>query len=289
MPAATLGVVIDGVLVGGLYALVSIGLTLVFGVMRLVNLAHGELIVGGAYLAIVSVGLLHWNPFLALLVVAPLLAAIAYPLQRWLLNPLLPAGLEAPLVATFGLSLIAQTLFLLLFSGNPRSLQVSYAVTGITVFGHPVRTVFLIGGLGGGALIVATYLLVSATPFGRSLRAAAEDPEAAATVGINVPHVYALTLALSAALASVAGVMIAIAFSVTPTTGLSWLLRGFTVIVLGGMRSIWGTLAGGILIGLLEESVAAAIGPTYQDLIVFSALVVVLLLRPQGLFGGGHR
>src|SRR5579875_3677360 len=264
MPAATLGVVIDGVLVGGLYALVSIGLTLVFGVMRLVNLAHGELIVGGAYLAIVSVGLLHWNPFLALLVVAPL-------------------------VATFGLSLIAQTLFLLLFSGNPRSLQVSYAVTGITVFGHPVRTVFLIGGLGGGALIVATYLLVSATPFGRSLRAAAEDPEAAATVGINVPHVYALTLALSAALASVAGVMIAIAFSVTPTTGLSWLLRGFTVIVLGGMRSIWGTLAGGILIGLLEESVAAAIGPTYQDLIVFSALVVVLLLRPQGLFGGGHR
>jgi branched-chain amino acid transport system permease protein len=289
MLTAALGIVIDGLLVGGLYALVSIGLTLVFGVMRLVNLAHGELIVGGAYLTIVIVNLLHWNPLLVLLVVAPLLASIAYPLQRWLLNPLLPAGLEPPLVATFGLSLIAQTLFLLFFSGNPRSLSVSYAVTGIAIFGHTVRTIFLIGGLGGVVLVVITYVLVTSTPFGRSLRAAAEDPEAAATVGIDVNHIYALTLALSAALASVAGVMIAIAFSVTPTTGLNWLLRGFTVIVLGGMRSIWGTLAGGVLIGLLEESVAAVISPTYQDVIVFSALVVILLLRPQGIFGGGRR
>jgi branched-chain amino acid transport system permease protein len=270
---------------GGLYATVALGLTLVFGVMRLVNLAHGELLIGGGYLSLFASQHLGMDPLVSLVVVVPTLMLIAYPTQRILLNPLVAHGQEPPLVATFGLSIVAQTLFLMAWSGDDRSLSAGYGLSGVNVLGTRVRSIMVIA-LGVGIVLVGlTHLLLTRTRFGVALRAASEDPEAATSMGINVNHVYAATFAIGAGLAAFGGVLIGVAFSLTPTAGLTWLLRAFTVIVLGGMGSIVGTLAGGIGIALAEEYGALAFGPQYRDLIVFSLLVIVLVIRPQGLMG----
>jgi branched-chain amino acid transport system permease protein len=276
---------ITAVFLGGLYATSALGLTLVFGVMRVVNLAHGELLIGSAYLAFFCSEHLGLDPFASLILVIPAMMLLAYPLQRLLINPLVAHGQEPALVATFGLSIIAQTLFLLAFASDDRSLHASYALTGVDILGTQVRTILVIGLGVGVVLVTTTHLALTRLRFGMALRAAAEDPEATASLGIDVKHVYALTFAIGAALCAFGGVLIGVAFSFTPTTGLTWLLRAFTVIVLGGMGSILGTLAGGIAIALAEEYGAAIFGPQYRDLIVFSLLVIVLVVRPQGLMG----
>jgi branched-chain amino acid transport system permease protein len=280
-----MGDLINGIFVGGVYTSVALGLTLVFGVMRLVNLAHGELLVGGGFLAYTVTSQLGIDPLVALLLVAPALMLVAYPVQRFVLNPLMPHGMEAPLVATFGLSIVAQTVLAIVYTSNARSLNASYGETGVAIAGQQVRTVFVIALAAAVALVCTLHLALTRLRIGRALRAAAERPAVAATMGIDVAHVYALTFALAAGLSAVGGVIVGVAFSLTPTTGASWLLRAFTVIVLGGMGSVWGTLAGGIFVGVAQQLGARAFGPQYTDLVVFTLLVVVLVLRPQGLFG----
>jgi branched-chain amino acid transport system permease protein len=277
--------VINGLMVGGLYAAVALGLTLVFGVMRLVNLAHGEMLVAGAFLSYVVVTELDVDPLLSLIAVVPVVMLAAYPVQRYLLNPLLSHGMEPPLVATFGISIIAQTGFLLIFGADPKSLEASYATSGVDILGERVRSVLLISLIAGVLLVAGLHLALTRLRYGKALRAAAIDPEAASTLGIDVKHLYALTFAIAAGLAAVGGVLIATAFTVTPTTGLSWILRAFTVIVLGGMGSVPGTLAGGLLLGVSEEVGSDAFGAEYRDLMVFALLIAFLVARPQGLFG----
>jgi len=231
---------IDGLLLGGLYACAALGLTLVYGVMRLVNLAHGELLMGAAYLAYLLTGQSGLDPLLSLLVVAPAMFLLAYPLQRMILNRVVSSRPDALPVATFGLSVMAQTAFQLAFGGNPQSLNASYALTSVSILGDRVRMIVVLAFVMGLALVALTHLGLTHLRFGKALRAAAEDPIAAATLGIDVRHVYATTFGLAAAFSSVGGVLIALAFSITPTSGAGWLLRGFTVIVLGGMGSVWG-------------------------------------------------
>ncbi len=276
---------IDGLFLGGLYASTALGLTLVFGVMRIVNLAHGELLIGGCYLAYaLSVGL-GLDPLVSLLIVAPIMFLLAYLMQRFILNPTMKLGQEAPLVATFGVSLIIQTLFLLVFGVNSKSLNAAYTLTGINILGDKVRTIYVIAFFVGLLLVVGMYLVLNRLRFGKALRAAAEDPLAAASLGINVQHIYAVTFGLAAAVSAVGGTMIGLSYGFEPTTGTSWLLRSFTVVVLGGLGSLWGSFVGGVLIGILEETIASQVGPQYRDLIVFSFLVLILVIRPQGLFG----
>lgn len=276
---------IDGLFLGGLYASTALGLTLVFGVMRIVNLAHGELLIGGCYLAYaLSVGL-GLDPLVSLLIVAPTMFLLAYLMQRFILSPTMKLGQEAPLVATFGLSLIFQTLFLLVFGVNSKSLNAAYTLTGINILGDEVRTIYVIAFFAGLLLVAGMYLALNRLRFGKALRAAAEDPLAAASLGINVQHIYAVTFGLAAAVSAVGGTMIGLSYGFEPTTGTSWLLRSFTVVVLGGLGSLWGSFVGGILIGILEETIASQVGLQYRDLIVFSFLVLILVIRPQGLFG----
>jgi branched-chain amino acid transport system permease protein len=277
--------VLDGLLLGGLYATTALGLTLVFGVMRLVNLAHGEILVGGGYLVLVVVVQTGMDPLLAVAVVAPALFALAYPLQRWVLGPVMSERRESALVATFGLSLVAQTLFVLGFGANPRALDATYTLTGTSLGGVTVRTIFVIAFVAGLGLLAIAYFGLARTRFGKALRAATEDPLAATSLGIDVAHVYALTFGLAAALSGVGGALIGLAFSLTPTAGIAWLLRAFTAIVLGGMGSIWGSFVGGVAVGIAEEIGAATVGPSYRDLVVCSLLVLVLVARPRGLLG----
>ncbi|GAC1448433.1 MAG: branched-chain amino acid ABC transporter permease [Ktedonobacterales bacterium] len=277
--------VIDGLLLGGLYACVALGLTLTYGVMRQVNLAHGELLMGAAYLAYLVSEFSALDPFLSLLVVAPAMFLLAYPIQRGVLNRAAIGRSGTLPVATFGLSVMAQAAFQLTFGAYPHTLNAAYALTSVSILGDRVRTILVMAFAMGLILVTVTHLGLTRLRFGKSLRAAAEDPVAAATVGIDVRHVYAMTFGLAAALSSVGGVLIALAFSITPTSGVGWLVRGFTVIILGGMGSVWGSFLGGLVVGLTEEFGAVWVGPQYRDLIVFSLLLLILVIRPQGLLG----
>lgn len=276
---------INGVLLGGIYAAVALGLTLVVGVMRLTNLAHSEFLIGGAFMVWVLQDRTGWDPLVCAVVVSPVMFAVAYPIQRLVLTPTMRHGFEPPLVATFGVSIVVQTLLVIEFTTDPRSLSASYGTAGFSLLGTTVRTVMVVSFAVAIGLAVALRLLVHATSFGRELRAAAEDPAAASAVGIDVPHVYAMTLGISAVMATFGGVLIGVAYSFSPTVGLGWLLRAFTVIIIGGLGSTEGAVLGGIVLGVVEEFGALWFGPQYRDVVVFATLGAVLAVRPTGLIG----
>lgn len=279
------GHLLDGVTTGGLYVTIALGLSLVAGVMRLLNLAQGEILGGAVYLMLMLSSTLHVDPVIALLGTVPIIFAIAYVLQRAVLQTLVEHGGEGPLVATFGISIAAQAIFLLAFGPNAVALQASYGLTGVTILGHRVRVILVVALVLGFALTWLTHLVLTRFTFGKALRAAAEDPMAAASLGVDVRHVFALSFGLGAALTAFGALVVGVGFSVDPTSGFMWLLRAVTVVVLGGMGSIWGTLAAGTLVGLGEEFGVALSGPQYRDLIVFLMLVAILIVRPAGLFG----
>jgi branched-chain amino acid transport system permease protein len=275
----------QGILLGGLYASVALGLSVVFGVLRLVNLAHGELLIGAAFLAFLVVDGTGVDPLLSLLVVAPAMFAIAYPIQRYVLTPVLTRSEEAPLVATFGLSLAATGLFAELWGSDPRSLHASWASTGISILGIDMRVAYVIAFAAGVLLVTVTHLALTRTRRGAAVRAAAADPDTAAVMGIDARRVYATTFGIAAAMAAVGGVFIGTAFSITPTGGVTWLLTGFAVVVLGGIGSVSGTLVGGLAVGVVEAAGIEIVGGAYRDLIVYGLFFVALTLRPTGIFG----
>ncbi|HWL00946.1 MAG TPA: branched-chain amino acid ABC transporter permease [Microbacteriaceae bacterium] len=275
-----LGVIVAGLLTGGLYATIGLGLSLVFGVMKLVNLAHGELIVVGAYASSLVVTWLGLDPFLSLVLVVPVLAALAYPVQRYLLTGLLRRGLEPPLVATFGLSLVISAGLTALAGGDPRKLPSTYSTAGMNLFGQQVRVIDVVGLGIGVALTVVIYLVMRHTRWGAALRAASTDPSTAGTMGINVNAVYAITFAASAAVAAIGGVFIGTAYSFTPTSGMGYILIGFTVVVLGGTGSAWGTLIGGLVLGLVQSVGGALLGGQYRDFVIYAFFLIVLAAKP---------
>jgi branched-chain amino acid transport system permease protein len=276
--------VVQGILLGGLYATAALGLSLVFGVMRLVNLAHGQFLVVGAYLTSILVVAIGGDPLLLALPVAVVVGLLAYPIQRYIFTPVMSQGEEAPIIAAFGVGIAVETILLLVFTANPRSLSSPYATAQITLFGIDIRISLLIATLIGIAIVIVLSILLKKTQFGRQVRAASLDAEAAGIVGIDVKKTYARVMAISAATAAMGGVLIAISFAIAPSSGTGWLLRAFTVIVIGGLGSLPGTIYGGIIVGIVETFGAVMFGPQYRDLIVFGVLVLILILRPNGLF-----
>lgn len=277
--------VVTGILLGGLFSVTALGLSLVFGVMRLINLVHGELVILGAYLAFVVADHAGVDPLLSLVAVAPVMFVLAYPVQRILLTPVMAKGPEPALLTTFGLSVIAQNLFTLIFSGDTKSLSAPYADSSLAVLGLHVPAMYVIAFAFALVLCGAAHLGLQRTGAGRAVRAAAEDPGAAEVMGVDVRRVYAVIYGLAAACAAVGGVLAGLAFSFTPTTGTTYLLTGFAVVVLGGLGSVKGTLYGGLLLGLIESVGAAFIGDGYRDFVGFAAFLIILAVRPQGLYG----
>ena len=275
-----IGIIVNGLLSGALYALVGLGLSLVFGVMRLVNLAHGELMVLGSYVASVVISATGIDPLLSLVIVVPAVLVLAYAIQRLLFTGLLSRGMEPPLVAAFGLSLLISASLTLIFGGNPRSLAAVYGQTGVKIAGTTLRWSAIITFVMAVVLIVGTHLVVTRTQWGASLRAASTDPTTAATMGINVKQVYAVTFAVASAFAAIAGVLVGIGFSFSPTTGAGYVLIGFAVVVLGGTGSVLGVLWGGLILGLIQSIGAATLGGEYRDLVIYGAFVLILVLGP---------
>jgi len=276
---------VTGGLLGGLFALTALGLSLVVGVMRLVNLVHGELVVLGAYIAFWVTGNVGGDPLVMLPVVALVAAALGAPVQRLLLQPLARHGTEAPLLTTFALSVIAQNLLILGFTGNTRSIDRDYTRSLVHLGSVTVPTIYLISFAISAVVSLAVHLLVTRSAFGRRLRAASEDPVAASVVGVRVGGLHTITYAMAAAVAAVGGALLGMCFSFTPTSGIEYLLTGFTVVVLGGLGSVKGTFVAGVALGLVESWGAVVMGDGYRLFVGLLVLLVFLTVRPQGLFG----
>ncbi len=277
--------VISGLLLGGLYAIAALGLSLVFGVMRLVNIVHGEFLVLAAYLNFSIASALGLDPLLAVLLIAPVMFLIGYVIQRWVLNPLMHRGGEPPLLAAFGLSIIAQNVMLLIWGADARTLTTSYSNLGVSLFGVRVPLMYLIAFVLAIILIAAVQLFISHSYLGKAIRAATQDPSTAQVMGINPRTIYTFTYGIGAAIATLGGTLIGLIFSFTPASGLTWLLKGFVVVVMGGMGSIVGILAAGGILGIAEGIGGAIAGTGYRDMIGFLIFLIVLVFWPRGLFG----
>ncbi len=274
---------VSGLLLGGILALIALGLSIALGVMRLVNLAHGELLVCGAYLGYFLLHLLGLDPIGALLLVGLLMALMAWPFQRLLIAPLAGKGMEAPMMTMFGVSIILQNLLLLAFSADTRTIEATYAARPLHLGPVTVPQIYVIGFAVSVALVGLVHLLITRTAFGRELRASSADASAAAAMGVDVRRVHAFTFALGAACAAMGGVLIGTAFSFTPGSGATYLLVSFAVVVLGGVGNIFGTLIAGIAMGGMQSLGAVLLGDGYRDLVGLVLFLLALALRPQGI------
>jgi len=280
-----INVIVQGVLVGGLYAMFAAGLSLIFGIMRLVNIAHGDLIVLAAYLALVAAQTLGIGPLPALLIVAPLMGLIGYVLQRLVLNRTLGDDLLPPLLVTFGLSVIIQNGLLEVFSADSRRLQAG----DIEVASFPVAEGIAIGALPLLSFLVAVAMIAGLqfvlyrTALGRAFRAAADDAEVTQLMGLDNRHIFALAMALSLAVVAVAGVFLAVRANFDPAIGPARLIFGFEAVIMGGLGSLWGTLLGGIVLGV-AQAIGGEIDPGWQTLAGHLVFLFVLAVRPEGLF-----
>jgi len=253
--------------------------------MRLVNIAHGDLIVLAAFVALAVTQGLGLHPLLSLLVVVPVMAAVGYGLQRGLLNRTLGGDILPPLLVTFGLSIVIQNALLEIFTADSRKLQVgpletaSLQLGGGLAIGWLPLLVFATAVL----VIAALQLLFYRTALGRAFRATSDDPETARLMGIDNHHLFGLAMAIALAVVAIAGVFLAIRTNFDPTIGPGRLIYAFEAVIIGGLGSLWGTLAGGVLLGV-AQSIGAKIDPGWQILAGHLAFLLVLLLRPRGLF-----
>ncbi|MDE3736810.1 MULTISPECIES: branched-chain amino acid ABC transporter permease [Pseudomonas] len=279
-----LNTLVQGVLLGGLYAMFAVGLSLMFGIMRLVNIAHGDFIVLASYLALVVVEALGLSPLASLVLVVPVMFVVGYGLQRQLLNRTLGNDILPPLLVTFGLSIILQNVLLEFFSADSQKLSqgdlevASVAVGGLSLGVMPLMVfgsaLLVIGGL---------QLLFYKTSLGRAFRATSDDQHTAQLMGIDNRHIFGLAMALAMAVVSIAGVFLAVRTSFDPSVGPARLLYGFEAVIIGGLGSLWGTLAGGVILGV-AQAVGARIDPGWQILAGHLVFLLILVFRPRGLF-----
>ena len=276
--------VVQGVLLGGLYALVAAGLSLVFGVMRIVNLAHGVLAVLATYTALLLGKQLGWNPFVSLLVVVPLLAGIGWLLQRGLLDRALRGGELAPLLVTFGLAIILQNLLLETFSANTQRLDVGALGTASIRITDELSIGWfpLLAAMTGVVVIAGLGQFLARTRTGRAMRATSDDQEAARLMGIDNRRLYAAATAIALGIVAIAGVFLGARTTFDPGTGATVLIFAFEAVVIGGLGSLWGTLLGGVVLGV-AQAVGAAVDPAFGILAGHVIFLAVLAFRPRGL------
>jgi branched-chain amino acid transport system permease protein len=280
-----INILIQGALLGGFYALFAVGLSMSFGIMRLVNIAHGDLIVLSAYVALMVTWYTGLDPFLSLLLVVPVMFALGYALQRGLLNQTLTGGLLPPLLVTFGISIIIQNGLLQAFGAYDHRLQQGAIETaslhfpgGLFVGVYPL-VVFAVAALAIGGL----QLLFYRTRLGRAFRAVSDDAGTAELMGIDNLKLYALALGIAMIFTALAGVLFGIRTIFAPLSGPIRLILAFEAVIIGGLGSMWGTLIGGMVLGI-AQAVGAALDPTWQILAGHLAFLAILIVRPSGLF-----
>ena len=278
--------ILNGILLGGLYAVIALGMSTMFGIVKLVNLAHGDLMILSSYLSLVFISWLGISPLLSLVIVVPIMFGVGFVIQAFLLNRVLGKEMEPPLLVAFGLSIILQNFLLLIFTPDARSLMTDLAIKTIPLgktMNLPV--IYLVDFLFGCGVIFALRIFFRNTYLGRAIRAASDDEMGARLMGINTKHIYAYAMGISMMTAAVAGVLVGMTFTFYPHTGPQYLIIAFGVIIIGGLGSMMGTLVGGLILAVAQLLGAQLLGPGYQLLIGYLVLLIVLGIRPQGIFG----
>ena len=279
-----LNVLVIGLMLGGIYGLVSIGLNLIFGVVRIVNFAQGELVMFGMYGSYYAWSQWGLNPYWSVLLVAPLVGLLGVAIQRLVIQPL-HAEPNMQIFATFGLLIMFQNIMLALSAGKAYSIGGDVGVDVLSV-GDIKVSVARLATFGAATFItIGLHLFLSRTLAGKAIRAVTQDKRAARAMGINVERTFLITFGIGAALAGLAGVLLTPIYSITPAVGGNFILAAFAVVVLGGLGSVWGAYLGGLIVGVVESFAGTFIDPSLKSAFWFMIFLVVLIVRPAGLLG----
>jgi branched-chain amino acid transport system permease protein len=279
-----LTVLVFGVLLGGIYGLVSIGLNLIFGVVRIVNFAQGELVMFGMYGSYFAYTQFGLNPYLSVFIVAPLIGLLGMAIQRLVIQPLTDES-NMQIFATFGLLMLFQNLMLALSRGEAYSVGGTVGATVLEIGDMKLSLVRVVTLVAVTLITIGLHLFLSRTMLGKSIRAVTQDKRAARAMGINVERTFLLTFGIGAALAGMAGAMLTPIYSITPAVGGNFILAAFAVVVLGGLGSVWGAYIGGLIVGVVEVLAGYYIDPVLRSAVWFVIFLIVLIVRPAGLLG----
>lgn len=281
---------LNGVLLGGLYAVIGIGMSLIFGIMGLTNLAHGDLIITGTFVCMAVAAQFVGNLWLSLLVTIGVMTIVGFLIQHFLVNRMLDKGAEPALLVTFGVSICLSNALLLLFGADARSIQSSIMSANVikTEF-YSISAVYLLDFIAAIIVIFSLHCLLKYTYFGRAIRATSDEIGSAELVGVNTKKIYSYTMCLAMVSAAVAGLLVGMTFIFYPSTGTQYLIIAFGVVVIGGMGSLVGTLLGGIILGLAQLLGAHFFGAGYQLLAGYLVLLIILTIKPEGLLSSAIR
>jgi branched-chain amino acid transport system permease protein len=277
-------VLVFGLLLGGIYGLVSIGLNLIFGVVRIVNFAQGELVMFGMYGGFFA---WHWwgiNPYLSVFLVAPLVGLLGVAIQRLVIQPLQHEP-NMQIFATFGLLMLFQNLMLMASRGEAYSVGGQVGSTVLTVGDLKLSLVRVVTLVAATLITIGLHLFLARTMTGKAIRAVTQDKRAARAMGINVEKTFLITFGIGAALAGMAGVLLTPIYSITPGVGGNFILAAFAVVVLGGLGSVWGAYLGGLVVGIVEAFAGFYIDPVLRSAVWFVIFLIVLVVKPSGLLG----
>lgn len=280
--------IINGLLLGGVYAIISIGLTLIFGVVRVVNFAHGEFLMVGMYATYLFAFQLGWHPYAAIVPVAILLFGLGALMQRFIIQPLLDADGHIQIFATVGVSTALMNLALLVFGADVFSTSVQFGTRNLHVGPVNIVTGQLFTLVVALLLVGGMHVFMTRTYLGRAFRAVAQHRNAAALMGVNVSSIYIITFALGASFVGVGAALITPQYPVFPTIGTYFVLTAFVIVVLGGMGSLMGAFLGSMLIGLVDSLAGYYIAPDLKEVVYFAIFILILVFRPTGLFGLGR-
>ena len=280
-----LQVLVNGLLSGGLYASVAIGFSVIWGVMNLINLAHGSMVIMGAYITYYLNAATGIDPFLTIPISGAVLFIFGYLVQKYLISHVIEASVFMTLILTFGLDMFLMNTNLRLFTADVRSITPVYAGLGIQIDSLRIPYTRLGVFIFAITLTLVLYLFMKHTKLGNAIKATSFDSDAAGLVGVNVRQVYALTFGIGSCLAGMAGSLISVMYSFSPIHGAAFAMKSFVVVLLGGLGSIPGAIAGGLILGLAENFASLFFEASYKDFISFVLLVAILVIRPRGIFG----
>jgi branched-chain amino acid transport system permease protein len=276
--------IISGLLMGGIYALIGVGLTLVAGVMNIINFAHGDLIMIGMFLTYWLNTLYGVDPYISLFIMVPIFFLVGVAIQKFLITPILSAPDTSQLFLTIGLSLVLQNLALMLWKSNFRTVITPYSGSAIVLGEAFISTPRLASFIAAAGLTVVFYVFMARTRIGRAIRATAQSREVASLVGVNVHRTYMIAMGIGAVCAGTAGALLVTFYVLSPTVGTDLGLIAFLAIMLGGMGSFTGALVGGLIIGLAQSLGTIYVGMGYSELITLALFILILLFKPQGIF-----
>jgi branched-chain amino acid transport system permease protein len=278
--------VINGLMLGCTYVLVALGYTLIFGLLRLIHMAHGEVLMIGAYVALAIIAYLHGNLFLAMLGAMVVTALLGITIYAVSIRYVEKGGHLSPLVSTIGVAIVLQEIFTKIFTGEKIAFPQTLVFKNIQVGGLSFNTVQIFIIVLSFAVMFVLYRILKGTMIGKSIRAVSENTETARLLGIRVPWIVVMTFALASILAGIAGVLVGIAYhSIYPLMGIEIGLKGLAIIIIGGMGNVVGAMFSGLLVGLMEVFSVAYISSSYKDAFTFGLMVVILIWKPEGLFG----